>query len=217
MTRIFRDQDMLRKLIYIAAFGYLLCACMMLCQLCFGSTASGAERWLIDNKHSSVGFEVKHLMVSNVVGRFSDVSGTVDFDGSNLDKATVDAHIGVTSLDTHQNARDKHLRSKNVFDALKFPSIDFHSDHIDVNKDGSFKIFGHLSMHGINKEVVLDANPLVRNSDSIGKETIETEATAELNRKDFGISVDKTIDRGGAVVGDKVKVNLDICLVKSST
>ncbi len=176
--------------------------------------AYGAQKvWNIDPDRSAVEFSVKHLVVSNVKGAFKKLHGTVDFDGKTLNKAVVDAVVETGSVDTQIQARDEHLRGKDVFDALQFPSITFKSQKVVPSADGSFSIFGTLSMHGISKDIVLNAKPLhAIEKDTDGRLRTSALATAELNRRDFGITVDKAIDHGGAVVGEKVKIALNIVL-----
>lgn len=169
--------------------------------------------WTIDPVESSVTFSVKHLMVSNVNGSFKKVHGTVLYDGKALEQASVEAEIETDSIDTNVHARDEHLRGKSVLNAIQFPSITFKSKRILTHSDGSFSILGTLSMHGANKDIELNAEPLRKiKPDGEGRVHTSTAAVAELNRKDFGITVDKAIDRGGAVVGEKVKINLNIAL-----
>jgi polyisoprenoid-binding protein YceI len=173
------------------------------------------DTWNIDPAHSAVNFTIKHLMVSNVTGSFHDVSGTVLYDGSDLSRASVKASITARSIDTSIAQRDQHLRSKDILDAIDFPIINFQSITVSPASKGRFKIAGTLTMHGVTHDVVLDAaplSPIVRDSDN--KLHTSTTASAELNRKDFGVFVDKPIDRGGTLVGENVKVNLQIALVK---
>lgn len=199
----------LRKL---PAFLYAACSVTAFQQPALALTPS----WDIDSEHSHVKFSVKHLMVSNVNGQFKTVSGTVLFDGKSLENASVNATIEAASIDTRMKLRDEHLKGKDSFDVVQFPAIKFKSNKIVPAADGSFKIFGTLSMHGISKDVVLQATAL-KSSQKAGEHRsgLTTTASAELNRKDFGITVDKAIDHGGAVIGEKVKISLDIALTKA--
>jgi polyisoprenoid-binding protein YceI len=174
--------------------------------------------WQIDPTQSLVKFSVKHLVVSTVTGEFKKVTGTVKYDGAHLENASVHAVIETGSLDTQVKARDKHLESPEVFDPARFPCITFDSRKIESAADGSFEIAGTLSLHGISKNLVLKAKPL----HLVGKPTdgavrLATSATTELNRKDFGITIDKAIDHGGAVVGENIKVTLAVVLAAPTT
>ncbi|MBX9877089.1 MAG: YceI family protein [Candidatus Obscuribacterales bacterium] len=175
------------------------------------ATANG---WTIDPAHSSARFSIKHMMISNVNGSFGKVSGNVQYDGKNLPKATVEAVIDVNSIDTNEPKRDEHLKSKDFFEVDKYPTITFKSRKITQTKDG-FKILGTLTMHGVSKEVTLDAEAMGPIVNAHGKTRTGTSATAKLNRKDFGISYNAALDNGGAMVGDDVKITLDVEMVKS--
>jgi len=175
------------------------------------ATASG---WTIDPAHSSARFSIKHMMISNVNGSFGKVSGNVQYDGKNLPKADVDATIDVASIDTNEPKRDEHLKSKDFFDVEKYPTITFKSKKITTTNDG-FKILGVLTMHGVSKDITLDAEPMGPIVNAHGKTRTGTSATAKINRKDFGISYHQTLDNGGAMVGDDVKITLDVELVQA--
>ncbi|HEY9712706.1 MAG TPA: YceI family protein [Chroococcales cyanobacterium] len=178
------------------------------------SPALASDTWDIDSAHSSARFSVRHMMISNVNGQFSKVSGKVEYDGKALDKAKVDATIPVGTVNTQEPGRDEHLRGKDFFDAAAFPDMTFKSKKIVTDKDG-FKIYGDLTLHGVTKEVVLQADPLAKPiKDPKGKTRIGASATGKINRKDFGISFNKAMDNGGAMVGDDVKITLDVELVK---
>lgn len=173
------------------------------------------DQWSVDGSHSAARFSVRHMMVSNMAGQFDKVSGTVNFDGKHLEHAVVDATIDATSVNTHDDKRDEHLKSKDFFETDKFPTITFKSKQVSPSKDGSFKILGTLSMHGVSRDVTLQAEPLAPEvKDPWGKVRTGTTATTRINRKDFGISYDKNMDNGGAMVGDEVKITIDIELVK---
>jgi polyisoprenoid-binding protein YceI len=151
------------------------------------------------------------MMLKTVSGQFKNFFGTIDFDGNNLDAATVNAEIQVGSIDTSNAGRDKHLRTKDFFDASSFPTMTYKSNKIVVDSKGAFKIYGTLSMHGLSRNVTLDAEPLhsASRSDDGGNERLGTTAVATLDRKDFGIS-SGPLDRGGTVVSDQVKIIMDI-------
>ncbi len=171
------------------------------------------DEWSVDSTHSAAHFSIKHMMISNVSGAFGKVSGTVKYDGKNLAKATIDATIDVNSIDTRDEHRDGHLKSPDFFDAAKFPNITFKSTKIETGKDplkDPFKIHGDLTIHGVTKSVVLNAEPLSPVVKAQGGLHVGTSATTKINRKDYGLNFNKTLDNGGAMVGDDVNVTLDV-------
>jgi polyisoprenoid-binding protein YceI len=179
---------------------------------------AGAEsdEWSVDSAHTTAHFTVKHMMISNVNGDFGKVSGTVKYDGKNLDKATIAATIEANSIDTRDEHRDEHLKSADFFDAAKYPTITFKSTKIAPGKDG-FKIYGDLTIHGVTKNIVLNAEPLSAPVKAQKALHVGTSATAKINRKDFGLSFNKTLDNGGAMVGDDVNITLDVELKQKDT
>ena len=183
----------------------------------FSSALAQGGRWVIDRQRSSVVFSVKHLMVASVSGKFSSFGGTVDYDGADLSRAKIDAVIDSKSIDTGNKMRDDHLRADDVLSVAKYPKIAFVSRKITPLKGGRFSIIGDLSMHGKKQEVVLSAAPLkMGGAKGGGKQRIIAHATAVVPRKDFDVYVDRAIDKGGAVVGEKVKVDLNIELVEEA-
>jgi polyisoprenoid-binding protein YceI len=176
--------------------------------------ALAESTWHFDSAHSGAQFKIKHMMVSNVNGTIRGVSGNAEYDGKNVKAMQVDATLDATTIDTGEPNRDKHLRSDAFFDVEKYPTITFKSKKIiaDHNK---FKVIGDLTMHGVTKEVALDMDkPTDVYKDSKGNEHIGTEAHTTVNRSDFGISWNKTLDQGGVMVGDPVDITLDVELVK---
>jgi polyisoprenoid-binding protein YceI len=178
--------------------------------------AADSDEWTLDQAHSAANFSIKHMMISNVTGGFGKVTGTVKYDGKHLDKAKIDATIDVTSITTHEEHRDKHLKSPDFFDVEKYPTITFKSTSIEPGSDG-FKIHGDLTIHGTTKPVVLNAEPLSPAVKAHGATHIGTSATTKINRKDFGLSFNKTIDNGGAMVGDDVTITIDVDLKQTDT
>ena len=170
--------------------------------------------WKIDPAHTAAHFTVKHMMVSNVRGNFSKVSGTVTYDGKNLANSTVTATIDTSTVNTNESRRDEHLKSPDFFDVTKYPTMTFKSTKVEPQKDG-FKIIGNLTLHGVTKPVVLTADtlpPAIK--DPYGNLRTGTEAKAKINRKDFGLAFDKNLDNGGALVGDDVDIAIDIELTQ---
>lgn len=182
-------------------------------------TAKAAETatavWKIDGAHSNVDFSVRHLMISNVKGHFTKVSGNVDYDGKDLKSLKIDASIEIASVDTGEKGRDEHLRGADFFDAAKFPTMTFKSKKVKSAGKGKFAVTGDLTMKGVTKEVTLDVEgPTEQIKDMQGGTRVGASATTKINRKDFGISFNKALDNGSSVVGDDVKVSIEVEAVK---
>ena len=178
------------------------------------ASAAQAQTWTIDASHSGAHFAVRHMMVSTVRGDMGKVTGTVNFDGKNLAAAAVDATIDVTAISTRDEKRDAHLKSADFFDVATYPTMTFKSKKVVPSADGSFKLVGDLTMHGVTKEVTLDVEalrPVVKMAN--GSRT-GTTATTKLNRQDFGVKWSRTMDGGGVVVGDEVSVTIDLELIQ---
>ena len=171
-------------------------------------------QWSIDTAHSSANFSVKHMMVSNVRGRFPKVTGDAKYDGKKLDSIQVNAVIETSSVDTDNEKRDEHLRGKDFFNVKEFPKMKFVSKKIKKGKAGTFKMIGDLTLHGVTKTVTLDVDGPSKIVNAHGKTRVGASATTIINRKDFGITYGGVLDNGGAVVSDDVKITLDIELVK---
>jgi polyisoprenoid-binding protein YceI len=166
-----------------------------------------AGTWAIDTVHSTVGFSVRHLMVSKVRGTFNDFTGaiTVAEDGT----AAVTAEIQVASIDTKNTDRDDHIKSADFFDAEQYPTATFTSTAVRAKGD-DYVVEGEFTLHGVTRPVELalefnGVNPGMGNGPVAG-----FEATTVLNRKDFGITIDMPLEGGGAVVGDKITITLEI-------
>ncbi|MDI9950992.1 MULTISPECIES: YceI family protein [unclassified Rhodococcus (in: high G+C Gram-positive bacteria)] len=166
-----------------------------------------AGTWAIDTVHSTVGFSVRHLMVSKVRGTFNDFTGaiTVAEDGT----AAVTAEIQVASIDTKNTDRDAHIKSADFFDAEQYPTATFTSTAVRPKGD-DYVVEGEFTLHGVTRPVELalefnGVNPGMGNGPVAG-----FEATTVLNRKDFGITIDMPLEGGGAVVGDKITITLEI-------
>jgi polyisoprenoid-binding protein YceI len=174
-----------------------------------------ATTWAIDTAHSNVEFSLKHMMISTVKGMFQTVEGTIDWDGQNLGSAAVTARIDSSSATTYNEMRDNHLKTNDFFNAEQWPDMTFQSTRIEPNGDSEFKIYGDLTIRDVTKPVVLDAElEGVMEKDAFGKRRAAFTATTDINRKDFGVSYGSVMEGGGVVVGDKVKVTLNIAAVQ---
>lgn len=178
------------------------------------STLPTTTTWSIDPAHSHIEFAVRHLMIATAKGRFSDVKGTVEFDGSDLSAARIDVAIGVASIDTKEERRDAHLRSPEFFDAENHPQMTFKSTRISGDPSGEFEIVGDLTIRGVTKEVKLTAESHGTVRDPWGQDRAGFSATGKINRHDFGLDWNVALEAGGVMVSPEVKITLDIELTK---
>ena len=183
--------------------------------LAAGSSAfAQTSNWKIDPNHSTAQFTVRHIAISNVTGSFTKVNGSVVLDEKDITKSQVMASIDAASVDTRVEARDNDLRSANFFDVAKYPTLDFKSTKI-VNADGKLQVIGDLTMHGTTRQVTLDGDgPTPEMADPWGKTRRGFSASTTLNRKDFGLVYNNLLKTGEAVVGDKIKIQIDVEMVK---
>ena len=180
------------------------------------TSAPALTNWKIDPAHSQAEFAIRHLMISTVKGRFGVVNGTVVTDESDLAKSKIEASIDVSSIHTHEPQRDAHLKSADFFNAEKYPTIDFRGTRItDVASDKSeFKLIGDLSIHGVTREVSLQVTSEGRGKDPWGGERAGFSAHTRIKRSEFGLTWNQALETGGFVVGDEVKITIDVELVK---
>ena len=169
----------------------------------------------IDPIHSSVHFSVRHMMLANVRGEFTKVSGTIKFDPENPANSALDVAIDAASINTRDGDRDTHLKSADFLDIEKFPNLTFRSKQIQ-QQEGGGKITGDLTVRGVTREVTLDVDgPTPEVKDPWGKQRIGASATAKLNRKDFGLTWNAALEAGGVLVGDEVKITIDVEAVRA--
>lgn len=169
-----------------------------------------AVEYQIDPVHSSAHFSVRHLMVSNVRGEFAKVTGRVIYDPKNLKASSVEATIDATSINTHEPKRDDHLKSPDFFDVAKFPTLTFKSNRVEKAGEGKLRVTGDLTIHGVTKEVVLEVEgpmPEVKMGPNLKS---GASASTTINRKDFGLVWNRALESGGVVVGEEVKITLEI-------
>jgi polyisoprenoid-binding protein YceI len=176
---------------------------------------ASAATWTIDPDHSSVGFKVRHLMVSNVKGVFEKFTGTVELDDKDITKSRVEVTIDTNSINTSVQKRDEHLRSADFFDVSKYPAMTFVSKKVAKAGKDKLKVTGDLTLHGVTKEVVLAVEgPSKESKDPWGNVRRGASASTKINRKDFGLTWNKALETGGVVVGDEVIINLEVELIR---
>jgi len=172
---------------------------------------AGTTTYQIDPRHSSAQFAVTHLMISTVRGEFHGVTGAVVVDDSDVAKSSVDVTIDATTVDTREPDRDKHLKSADFFDVANHPTITFKSTKVEAAEPGKLKVSGDLTIRGVTKQVVLDVTvPKSPIKDPWGQQRTAVSGTTKINRQDFGVAWNKSLDSGGVVVGDSVDINLDV-------
>ena len=180
------------------------------------SLAASAQtsEWTIDPNHSTAQFTVRHMAISNVTGNFTKVSGTVMFNDKDITQSQVTASIDVNSVNTRVEMRDNDLRSPNFFDVAKYPTIDFKSKKV-VKTGDKLQMIGDLTMHGTTREVTLDLDgPTPEIADPWGNMRRGFSATTTINRKDYGLMWNNMLKTGEAVVGDNVKIQIDVEMIK---
>src|SRR5438445_11113034 len=173
------------------------------------------SNWQIDPAHSSAQFSVRHMAISTVRGAFSKVTGSVVFDDKDVSKSTVEVTIDANSVDTRVPDRDNDLRSEKFFDVARYPSITFKSRKVEQLAPGKLTLTGDLTIRRTTKKVVLDVEgPTAPMKDPWGNTRNAATATTKINRQDFGVKWNATLDNGGVVVGDDVSIIIDVELVK---
>jgi polyisoprenoid-binding protein YceI len=170
--------------------------------------------WTVDPAHSNVEFSVKHLGIATVRGAFNEFEGgfEVGEDGSARARGTVNA----ASIDTNEDRRDAHLRSEDFFHAEIHPELSFESTEIRPLGEDAFLIHGELTMRGVTRPVVLEAELQGNETDPWGNERVALEANGQLNRRDWGMTFNQALGSGNMLVSDKVKLTLDISAIKQS-
>jgi len=169
-----------------------------------------ATTWQLDPAHSSVEFGVRHLMISTVKGRFGDISGTVTLDSNNESSAAVDITVQTASIDTRQEQRDAHLRSPDFFDAQNWPVISFHGTSVEGDTDSEFQLTGDLTIRDVTREITLDVTKEGQGSDPWGNVRAAFSANGKIDRRDFGLTYNQVLEAGGVVVGDEIKISVDV-------
>jgi polyisoprenoid-binding protein YceI len=172
--------------------------------------------WNIDPAHSVAEFKVKHMMISNVKGQFSKLSGALFHDESNPGNSRVEVSIEATSIHTGDEQRDAHLKSADFFDVEKFPALTFKSKGVRVVRDGELSVEGDLTIHGVTRKVNFAVEgPTPPSKDPWGNTRIAVSAATKINRKDFGLTWNAALETGGILVGEEITITLDVQFVKA--
>jgi len=172
--------------------------------------------WNIDPAHAVAEFKVKHMMISNVKGQFHKVTGSLTLDQSNLANSRVEAVIDAASLETRDAQRNGHLKSADFLDVEKFPTLSFKSTRVSVLGDGELAVEGDLSIRGVTRKATFAVEgPTPPTKDPWGNTRIGLSATTKINRKDFGLTWNATLETGGILVGEEVAITLDVEFLKA--
>jgi polyisoprenoid-binding protein YceI len=179
------------------------------------STISSLQTWNLDKSHSTAGFSVRHLMISNVKGHFSDLSATLQYDPVHIENNGVSVTIQAASVDTREAARDTHLKSADFFEVEKYPEITFRSVAWQHKNDDELLVKGDLTIHGVTREVVLTVERTPEVKDPWGGTRVGFTGKTKINRKDFGLTYNAVLEAGGVVVGEDVTITIEAEFVKA--
>jgi len=177
--------------------------------LLFSALSLNGETLAIDKGHSEVGFSIKHLMISSVKGKFTEYDGDIKYDLKSKNFTKFDTYVETKSIDTGITKRDNHLRSSDFFEAKKYPKLTFKMDSYENDGDEGVLV-GNLTIHGVTKRVKLEVENNGSIKDLKGNTRIGFTITGKINRKDFGLTWNKALEAGGVVVGDKVKIIIEL-------
>jgi polyisoprenoid-binding protein YceI len=172
--------------------------------------------WNIDPVHSVAEFKVKHMMISNVKGQFTGISGFLSLDDGDIVNSSVEASIDAASVSTREPQRDAHLKSADFFDVGTFPTLTFKSTRVSRNSHGELEVTGDLTIHGVSRRVVFEVEgPSSPARDPWGNMRLGLSATTKINREDFGLTWNTVLETGGILVGDDVTITLDVQFIKA--
>ncbi len=180
-------------------------------------TKSAVTTWNIDTAHASAEFKVKHMMIANVRGHFSGVTGSLRLDESDITKSKVEATIDATTIDTREPQRDAHLKSADFLEVEKFPTLSFTSNKVTRTGDDELKVEGGLTIHGVTKDVTFKVEgPSAAHKDPWGNTRVGITATTKINRKDYGLTWNAALETGGILVGEEVTITLEVEFIKAA-
>ena len=178
--------------------------------------ATATTTWNIDPVHSTAQFKVKHMMISNVKGEFKDITGKLELSETDITKSQVEASVDAATINTREVQRDAHLKSADFLDVEKFPGLTFKSTRVSKTSVDELAVEGDLSIHGITRNVVFQVEgPSAPIKDPWGNTRLGISATTRINRKDFGLVWNSTLETGGFLVGDEVTITVDVEFVKA--
>ncbi|MDR8390045.1 YceI family protein [Aliifodinibius sp. S!AR15-10] len=171
--------------------------------------------WKIDPTHSEVQFKVKHLVISTVTGSFGSYDGTIEADGDNFENAKATFTADIDSITTNNEDRDQHLKSDDFFNADEYPQLKFESTNFEKVGDGKYKVTGDMTIRDITKQIELEVVHGGTVDDPYGQTKAGFEVSGTINRKEFGLTWDAVTEAGNVVVGDKVKLQLNVQFIQN--
>lgn len=171
-------------------------------------------KWTIDTAHSEIHFKVKHLMISNVTGKFEKFEGTVETDGDNFLTAKINLTAESASVNTGSAQRDGHIKSADFFDTENFPQLKFASTLVEAGDDDNFKLHGNLTIKNVSKPVTLDVEFAGMQKDPWGNSKAGFTVSGKINRKDWQLTYNAVLEGGGVLVSDEVRINCEVQLLK---
>jgi polyisoprenoid-binding protein YceI len=173
--------------------------------------------WTIDPVHSTAEFRVKHMMIANVRGRFTGVTGKLAYNSGDVVKSGIEASVDVATIDTRDPQRDTHLKGPDFFDVEKFPSMTFKSSKVTRKSNGSLSVSGPLTIHGITKDVEFEIEgPTPAVKDPWGNTRIGVVATTKIDRREYGLNFNAALETGGVLVGEEVHITLELEFVQAA-
>ncbi|HEV8441639.1 MAG TPA: YceI family protein [Methylomirabilota bacterium] len=188
---------------------------IMICVVLTVPALAAAETWVIDTAHTVSGFTVRHMMITNVTGVFEVTKGAIEYKPGDVNSVKADISIDTKSVNTRIARRDDDLRSDNFFNAERFPNITFKSKRVQNVRPDGFELLGDLTIRDVTKEVVLKVDgPTPPIKDPQGNRRVGANASTTINRKDFGVNWHRVTEAGGAVVGDEVKITIEVQAVE---
>ncbi len=170
--------------------------------------------WTIDNAHSEINFTVRHMMISNVRGRFASFTGTVDFNETDPARSSVEVQIDTSSISTKEVNRDNHLRSPDFFEVEKYPYMTYKSTRVEKVDENHGRIYGDLTIRDITRPVVLDVEYSGMAKSPWGTLSAGFTATTSISRKEWNLTWNQALETGGMLVGDEIKINIELEIVK---
>ena len=181
------------------------------------TTPAGLTTWRVDPVHSTAEFRVKHMMIANVRGQFTGVTGKLTWNPADLAQSAVEASIDVATLDTRDPQRDIHIKSPEFLDAEKFPAMTFHSTRVTRKSHGSLAVTGPLTIHGVTREVEFEVEgPTPPVKDPWGNTRLGVSAKTTIDRREFGLKFSPSLETGGVLVGEEVHITLELEFVQAA-
>lgn len=177
---------------------------------------TAATIWNLDPAHSVAEFKVRHMMISNVKGQFTGIAGVLRLDENDITRSHVEATIDASTVNTREAKRDAHLKSADFFDVECFPVMNFRSTQVKRTGDNELAVTGYLTIHGVTRQATFQVEgPSAAGKDPWGNTRIGLAATTKINRKDFGLTWNATLETGGILVGEDVTITIDLEFVKT--